>query len=67
MRVQDAVRRIADAAQRHDVPLLAHVGAAASVEAGWLAEMGVTAFIVASDQGLMRQAALANRRDFGAS
>jgi 2-keto-3-deoxy-L-rhamnonate aldolase RhmA len=66
-RVQDAVRRISDAAARHDVPLLAHVGASASVEAGWLAEMGVTGFIVASDQGLMRQAALANRRDFGAS
>lgn len=65
--IEDAVKRISEAAARHNVPLLAHVGSAASPEVKWLGEMGVTGFIVSSDQGLMKQAALANRRDFGSS
>lgn len=64
--VEDAVRRICDAARRHDIPLLAHVGAADGTDVAWLGALGVTGFIVASDQGLLRQAALANRQAFGA-
>jgi 2-keto-3-deoxy-L-rhamnonate aldolase RhmA len=65
--IRDIVARIATAAKRHRVPLLAHVGAAGGEECAWLSEAGVTAFIIASDQGLMRQAALANRAVFGPS
>jgi 2-keto-3-deoxy-L-rhamnonate aldolase RhmA len=66
-RVEAAVLRICEAAKRHDVRLLAHVGSTAAPEARWLGDLGVTGFIVSSDQGLMKQAALANRRDFGSS
>lgn len=65
--VQDAVARIAEAAARHDVPLLAHIGTTDSPEVAWLGEQGVTGFILSSDQGLMRQAALANRQRFGST
>ena len=64
--IVDAVARIADAARRHKVPLLAHVGAADDPDVASLGEFGVTAFIVASDQGMMRQTAIANRKKFGA-
>lgn len=62
--IRDTVARISGAAKRHGVPLLAHVGSASSEEAAWLADAGVTGFIVSSDQGLLRQAALANRMAF---
>lgn len=58
--IRALVERIAEAAKRHGMPLLAHVGAIDAADADWLREQGVTAFIVASDQGFMRQAALAN-------
>jgi 2-keto-3-deoxy-L-rhamnonate aldolase RhmA len=62
--VEQAVERIADAARRHNVRLLAHAGSASAPDVAWLAERGVTGFIISSDQGLLRQAALAARRDF---
>jgi 2-keto-3-deoxy-L-rhamnonate aldolase RhmA len=65
--IREIVGRIAAAARRHGVPLLAHVGAAAGAESEWLGRAGVAAFIVSSDQGLLRQAALANRAAFGPS
>lgn len=58
--IRALVERISDGAKRHGVPLLAHVGAIDATDADWLRAQGVTAFIVASDQGFMRQAALAN-------
>lgn len=53
--VRNAVERIAKAGRAAGKGLCAMVGRAA--EAGWLRELGVTAFIVSSDQGFMRQAA----------
>lgn len=65
--IQAIVAAVADSARRHGVPLLAHVGAASGAEVDWLVDMGVTGLIVASDQGLLRQAALANRAAFGST
>lgn len=62
----DAVNRITEAARRHNVPLLAHVGSADAPDVASLSAAGVTAFIVSSDQGMMRQAAAAHRRTFDA-
>lgn len=59
-----AVDRIADAARRYDVPLLAHVGSASDPDVAYLTGAGVSAYIVASDQGLLRQAVTAQRRAF---
>ena len=64
-RVVEAVGRIAAAARTHDIPLIAHVGAAEGPDIDGLRALGVTAFLVASDQGLMRQAALRARAQFG--
>jgi len=58
------VERIAAAAGRHGVPLIAHVASAADGDVARLGMMGVSAFLVASDQGLMRQAAAQARRAF---
>jgi 2-keto-3-deoxy-L-rhamnonate aldolase RhmA len=63
--VMEAVERIASAAQRHGVPLIAHVGTSEGAEIEALRALGVTAFLVASDQGLMRQAAARARAAFG--
>ncbi len=54
--VRAAVERITAAARGVGKPLCAHVGDVQSTEARWLKERGVTAFIVASDQGLLRRA-----------
>lgn len=62
--IRDAVMRISAAARRHSVPLLAHVGSTRPADTQWLSDQGVRGFIVASDQGLMRQAGLANLGDF---
>jgi len=64
--IASVVARIGDAARRHDIPLIAHVGAGDDQDIGRLTEAGVSAFLVASDQGLLRQAALAARRAFDA-
>jgi staphyloferrin B biosynthesis citrate synthase len=66
-RVAAIVRRITDAAERHAIPLIAHVGAADAPDVAELGNQGVTAFLVASDQGLMRQAAAQTRRTFDGS
>jgi 2-keto-3-deoxy-L-rhamnonate aldolase RhmA len=62
--VRAAVDRIAEAARRADKPLCAHVGRIDPAEIAWLRERGVSAFIVASDQGLLRQAGAATINAF---
>ncbi|HJV43612.1 HpcH/HpaI aldolase family protein [Caulobacter sp.] len=58
------VTRITEAARRHRVPLIAHVGSGADPDIARLGQAGVTAFLVSSDQGLLRQGALAARKAF---
>jgi 2-keto-3-deoxy-L-rhamnonate aldolase RhmA len=53
-----AAEKIAAAARQAEVALCAHVDRIDSPDVAWLRSLGVTAFIVASDQGLMRRAAL---------
>lgn len=60
--VQKAVEHVCAAARKASVPVCAMVGGAA--ESGPLAELGVTAFIVASDQAFMRRAASAALQEF---
>jgi 2-keto-3-deoxy-L-rhamnonate aldolase RhmA len=60
--VRQAVERVCAAARKASVPVCAMVGGAA--ESGPLAELGVTAFIVASDQAFMRRAASAALQEF---
>ncbi len=64
--VSAIVARIADAARRHDIPLIAHVALGDDPDIAPLAEAGVTGFLVSSDQGLLRRGALAARRAFDA-
>jgi 2-keto-3-deoxy-L-rhamnonate aldolase RhmA len=56
--VVKATEKIAGAARAADKPICAHVGRLDSSEVGWLRALGTTAFILSSDQGLMRGAAL---------
>jgi 2-keto-3-deoxy-L-rhamnonate aldolase RhmA len=63
-RIDAAVDRIGAAARQHGIPLIAHVGSVADADMAMLRAAGVSAFLVASDQGLLRQAALAARRLF---
>lgn len=58
------VDRITHAARRHGVPLIAHVGSGADPDILRLAGQGVSGFLVASDQGLLRQAAIAAKQAF---
>jgi 2-keto-3-deoxy-L-rhamnonate aldolase RhmA len=60
--VRNAVARIVAAARQAKVPVLMMVGSIA--EAQDFVAMGVNGFIVASDQGFMRQAAQKTRADF---
>jgi staphyloferrin B biosynthesis citrate synthase len=60
--VRNAAERICAAARKASMPLCAMVGGA--TESGWLSELGVTAFIVASDQAFMRRAASAALQEF---
>ncbi len=60
------VERIAAAARAHGVPLIAHVGSGSDPDIARLRSLGIKAFLVASDQGLLRQGALAARRAFDA-
>lgn len=64
--VRAAVARISAAARSAGRPLCAHVSGLASPETDWLKSLGVTAFIVSSDQGLMRRAAASALADFRA-
>jgi 2-keto-3-deoxy-L-rhamnonate aldolase RhmA len=56
--VVQATERIAAAARDAGRALCAHVDRIDSPDVAWLRTLGVTAFIVSSDQGLMRRAAL---------
>jgi 2-keto-3-deoxy-L-rhamnonate aldolase RhmA len=60
--VQDAVRRISSAARSANKPVCVMVGSAA--EAKPFQELGASAFIVSSDQGFMRRAALETLKEF---
>ncbi|WP_111397127.1 HpcH/HpaI aldolase family protein [Humitalea rosea] len=53
--IRDAVERIAAAAKRAGKPVMVFVGS--MKEAEWLAGIGATAFVYASDQGFMKSAA----------
>jgi 2-keto-3-deoxy-L-rhamnonate aldolase RhmA len=62
--VKAAVERIASAAAARAKPVCAFVGAGDSPEVRWLKSLGVSAFIIASDQTFLRRAALAARAEF---
>lgn len=64
-RVRDAVKRLATAVRTAGRPLWAYSGSTAEVTA--LAELGVSGFIVSSDQGFMRRAAEADWQAFQAA
>jgi staphyloferrin B biosynthesis citrate synthase len=56
--VVEATEKIAAAARAAGKPVCAHVGKLDSPEVAWLRSIGVTAFILSTDQGLMRTAAM---------
>jgi len=62
--VRAAVERIAAAARAHGKPVCAHAGRLEPGEVAWLRSLGVSAFIVSSDQGLLRGAATGTLAQF---
>ncbi len=64
--VRAAVERVAAAAAAKQVPLVAYVGSLDAAEISYLRDVGVTAFAVSSEQGLMRAAASAAVSEFRA-
>ena len=62
--LKDAVETICAACRKHCKPVSAVVQQMDSDEARWLIDLGVTAMMVASDQGFMRAAAGAALADF---
>lgn len=62
--VKDAVERVVAVARAHGKPVSAVVQSLRSDEAKWLIDLGVTAMLVASDIGLLRQAAKKALNDF---
>jgi 2-keto-3-deoxy-L-rhamnonate aldolase RhmA len=62
--VKEAVESIVAAAQAAGKPALAVVQSLDSDEARWLLDLGVTSLMVASDLGLLRQAASSAQADF---
>lgn len=62
--VVQATERIAAAARAAGKAMCAHVDRADSPDVAWLRGLGVSAFVVASDQGLMRRAAMQAALDF---
>jgi 2-keto-3-deoxy-L-rhamnonate aldolase RhmA len=64
--VVSATEQIAAAARGAGKALCAHVDRVDSPDVPWLRKLGVSAFIVSSDQGLLRRAALQIRADFEA-
>ncbi len=54
--VRKAVERIAEATRKAKKPISVYVGGAP--EAAWLRSLGATVFILSSDQGFLRQAAI---------
>lgn len=65
--VTEAVEIVVAAAKKHRKPVAAVTQSMKSDEAKWLMDLGVTAMMVASDQGFMRQAAAAALEDFKAA
>lgn len=63
-RVGAIVARIGEAARRHNIALIAHVGSGDDPDIARLTAAGVSTFLISSDQGLLRQAALNARRAF---
>jgi 2-keto-3-deoxy-L-rhamnonate aldolase RhmA len=59
--VRNAVERIAAAAQKAGKSISVYVGNA--TEAAWLKTLGASTFVLSSDQGFLRQGALAALRD----
>ncbi|WP_066796600.1 HpcH/HpaI aldolase family protein [Sphingomonas soli] len=64
--IQEAVERIVEAANRAGKPVAAVVQSMQSDETTWLRGLGITALMVASDIGLLRQAASSALREFNA-
>jgi len=62
--VKEAVEIVTEACRRHGKPISAVVQSLASDETKWLMDLGVTAMMVASDQGFLRQAAGAALQQF---
>jgi 2-keto-3-deoxy-L-rhamnonate aldolase RhmA len=62
--VRGAAEAIASAALAQGKPVCAHVGGLNVEEIGWLQDIGVSLFVVASDQGLLRSAARTLLADF---
>jgi 2-keto-3-deoxy-L-rhamnonate aldolase RhmA len=62
--VKEAVETVVAAAKAHGRTVAAVVQSMKSDEAKWLIDLGVTAMMVASDIGFLRQAAKAALRDF---
>lgn len=56
--VVDATTRISAAARQAGRAICAHVDRADSPDVAWLKSLGVSAFVVASDQGLLKRAAM---------
>jgi 2-keto-3-deoxy-L-rhamnonate aldolase RhmA len=64
--VRSAVERIAQAGRARGIPLCAHVARYVPAEVDWLRSIGVTVFVVSSDQGLLRRAATETLQAFRA-
>lgn len=62
--LKDAVEHIVEVAKAHGKPVSAVVQSMRSDEAKWLIDLGVTAMMVASDLGFLRQAAKGALSDF---
>ena len=62
--VKEAVEIVTACCNKHDKPIAAVTQDATSDEAKWLIDLGVTALMVASDHGFLRQAALKSLGDF---
>lgn len=62
--LREAVERIVEVSKAHGKPVSAVVQSMKSDEAKWLIDLGVTAMMVASDLGFLRQAAKGALEDF---
>jgi staphyloferrin B biosynthesis citrate synthase len=63
--VRAAAERIAAAGLKHGKTVCAHVGSMNPDEVDWLRGIGVSVFVIASDQGLLRHAAREALAEFG--
>lgn len=60
-KVREAAEKIAAAAKKGDKPLSVYVGG--GQEAAWLSSLGASMFILSSDQGFLRQAAITGLKE----